>query len=440
MVTSGGLIEEPETERLAQKRIEKAQCISRHVKLSQGHDVIWKEEIPILALIMEEELLILDQDWLISNISEEIIRIYREVKIKIWPWVSDYLPTKYKNTPNQLQQQQQSQQPEQSITNFYSDSTLGTWPGQPADLLVESSTTTPLEAMRIMARNISNVDGIIPRNQVAEAVSLSKIIGKGGERRCVTEHIAQYPDNNSTNNDSSSGGNSSSSSNQEAQVPIDKPKPHGSLTYDALTRTIELLKKVRDRVFEFPPEILQKDQEIAQGWDTWASWMSPSLDLKYSKDWMNWFRAEKYRDIYGKHAAAVMSFSLTNLCANCSDEKNREWVRMEPVYANTYASYQCLLCKYQMDTVCPNCNLSMKLAEKPAVGWQCSECNGTVPMSRDLTREQVGDKSSIVIDYAMQVAEHVPNNVAFCIWYSDWIEPLVGGRKTRLSEDLSEKA
>lgn len=436
MVTSGLEEQQPESQRLAQKRIEKAQCICRHVKLSQDHDIVWKEEIPILARIMEEELLILDQDWLISNISEEIIRIYRELKIKIWPWVGDYLPTKYKNTTT-------SNQREQSITNFYSDSTLGSSSGQPADLLVEPSiiTTTPLEAMRIMARNIGQVDGIIPRSQVAEAISLSKIIGKGGEKRCVTEHIAQYPDNNSTNNDSSSGGSSSSSSsNQEAQVPIDKPKPHGSLTYDALTRTIELLKKVRDRVFEFPPEILEKDQEIAIGWDTWASWMSPSLDLKYSKDWMNWFRAEKFRDIYGKHAAAVMSFSLTNLCANCSDENTREWVRMEPVYANSYATYQCLLCKYQMDTVCPNCNLSMKQTEKPAVGWQCSECNGTVPMSRDLTREQVGDKSSIVIDYAMQVAEHVPNNVAFCIWYSDWIEPLVGGRKTRLSEDLSEKA
>jgi hypothetical protein len=82
----------------------------------------------------------------------------------------------------------------------------------------------------------------------------------------------------------------------------------------------------------------------------------------------------------------------------------------------------------------------MKLVDKPVISWQCNECEGTTPINRDLTREQVGDKSSIVMDKAIAVVEHIPFVMSFLSWYSDWIKPRVSGRKIRASNILSEKA
>lgn len=425
---------------LSKIRKEKIQCIEETIKLNQEDDVRWKDKILRLAMILERELLVLDQDWLVSSICEEMRRIYQQYNIKMWPWLEYYLPSKYKN-PNKSHSQQQNNPPIQSNLGLSNASGNLTDDSSTLTYLISTNPKLALDALK----TINKMTEYVPRDLVADFQHQNKIIDQNFCNRATKQHIALLPDNqgndsDSDNNDDNNNDSSSAASSTSAQVTIDKPQPRGSLTHDAIGRAIIQLTKVQKRVFEFPPQILEKDQEIALGWDTWASWMDPSLDLKYSQNWMEWFRTEKYRDIYGKHAAAVMSFSLTNLCAQCSDETNREWVRMEPRFANSYATYQCLLCKYQMDTVCPNCNLSMKLQQKPVIGWQCSECNGTVPLSRDLTREQVGDKSSIIVDAALQVLDHIPNNIAFCSWYSDWIRPFVGGRKKRLSQDLSEKA
>jgi len=386
---------------LSKLREEKQQCILRAIQLNKDHDIVWTKEIRNLADIMERELVLLDQQWLISNISEEITRVYRDNNISIWEHVDRYLSSRFKNKK------------------------LSTSTSAPPGPLV-------LEQLYTLTTNIQE----IPREQIAEIHNFTRQLQLQCKKRAELEHIALIPDDNSSNADQINDGKEGN----RDHVSIDKPRPHGSLTYDAITQSIEMLTEVRDRVFEFPPEILAKDQEISDGWRTWNTWMTPSLDLKYSKNWLDWFRTEKYRDIYGKHAAAVMSFSVTNLCANCSDEKTKEWVRMEPVTSNAFSTYKCLQCGYKLDTVCPACNLPMKESDKPIVGWQCSECEGTVPLERDLTREQVGDKSSIIVDAAMEVLNHIPSQTAFCVWYSDWIDPFVAGRKIRLSGDLSDKA
>jgi transcription elongation factor Elf1 len=382
-------------------REEKRQCIQRAIQLSKDHDIVWTQEIRTLADIMERELLLLDQQWLIKNISEEITRVYRDNNISIWEHVDRYLSPRFKNEK------------------------------------LSTSTSAPpgpqvLEQLSTLMTNLFQ----IPREQIAEIHNTTRQLQLQCKKRAEVEHIALIPDDNSSNADQINDGKE----DNRDHVTIDKPRPHGSLTYDAMTESIEMMTGVRGRISEFPPEILAKDGLIADGIRVWNTWMGPALDLKYSKNWLDWFRTEKYRDIYGKHAAAVMSFSVTNLCANCSDEKTKEWVRMEPVTANAFSTYKCLQCGYKLDTVCPACNLPLKESEKQVVGWQCSNCEGTVPLERDLTREQVGDKSSIIVDAAMEVLNHIPNFMAFCAWYSDWVDPYVAGRKIRLSGDLSDKA
>lgn len=401
--------QESQEEELKRLTIEESESIERARQLAKSHDKEWKQEVKILAEILEKKYTLIGQEWLLNTISIEITRIYRDNDIKVWPHVHDYLPARFKKVNDSSSSSRQEGR-------------------DPSEQFI-------IETIQNYQAITNNID-LIPQTLYADICSSSKQIYSQIKKKADIEHVALIPDDNSSNTDQIND----SMENDRDHVTIDKPKPRGSLTYDEINLTIQDLTQVRDRVFEFPPEILEKDQEIALGWRSWRVWMNPALDLKYSKNWLDWFRTEKARDIYGKHAAAVMSFSLTNLCANCSDEKTKEWVRMEPVLANTFQTYRCLQCQYQIDTVCPACNLSMKMMDKSLVGWQCSECDGTVPLTRDLTREQVGDKSSIIIDAALDIIDHIPSQIAFCSWYSDWIEPRIGGRKARLSEGLSEKA
>src|SRR6266496_2864794 len=400
-------------------------CVIDAKNTSENQDIVWHDKINYLAETIEEKYKLLGQDWAIENISQEITRMYREHDIKIWLHVRRYLPDKYKNKDFDT-----------SISNAVSSflSTIG----QQEEQEHFSSHMRPsgrdlLEKLYEIKRNATTVsrDQVAElENTTAEIESTSKQITQIFKRRADLEHIALYPHSN----------NNTIPDRDRDPVTIDLPKPHGSLTFDAINRAIEAFQTVRDNVFKFPPEILEKDKEIAEGFDTIPLLLNAGLDLKYSKNLFDWFQAEKYRDIYGKHAAAVLSFSVTNLCANCSDENTKEWVRMEPVFSINHESYECLQCGYKIDAVCPICNLSMKKSDKPIVGWQCDTCGGTTPIQRDLTREQIGDKSSIVMDAAMIVLKHVPYFMSFCSWFRDWTDPRVGGRKTRLSSDLSEMA
>jgi hypothetical protein len=75
-----------------------------------------------------------------------------------------------------------------------------------------------------------------------------------------------------------------------------------------------------------------------------------------------------------------------------------------------------------------------------AVEWICPECSGNQSMKRNLTREQIGDKTSIIVDIAHRIAMSFPDCAVFYSWYHDWLERRLAGRKTRLSDDLSEHA
>lgn len=390
---------------------QKIAALVRAKRISGQHDKIWKQEITALAEIIEQEYILLEQQWLITSISQEIARLYRDQDIVVWQHIDRYIPQRFQN-------------PKMQHSSMYLQPS-----GQ--DLLVQDYIET-LRNVRHMAEHPES----IPRDFVADAELLADKLQQVTAVRAKAENIALIPDDKASYTDAE---NDARQQDYE-HISIDRPEPHGSLTYDELTLVIKDLTDVRDRIFEFPPEILEKDQEIAQAWSTWRIWMKPALDLKWSKSWLDWFRAERWRDVYGKHAAGVMSFSLTNLCARCSDEKTKDWVRMEPRYATAHSTYECLQCHSIITTECHACKLPMKEMKKPAVGWVCTECGGTSPRTRSLTREQIGDKSSIVMDAAIEILEHIPSHMGFCLWYHDWLDGYLGGRKDRLSDNLSEKA
>jgi hypothetical protein len=387
---------------------EKAKCIDRAKHLAKEHDRAWTQEITQLAEIIEKEYILLDQQWLIPSISADISRIYMDNDIPIWNNIGRYIPERFKSN-------------DQEHSSIQSPS----WEG---DYLEESENT--------MLYSIAKRINEIPTSRLADKIQLLEKAAKKARARAALEHIALHHDDNASFADQIND----SKEQDRKHVTIDRPVPHGSLMFDAITRKIARWQSVQERVFEFPPEILSKDQQYADALDAADVWMDPILDLKYSKCLPDWLKAESYRDIYGKHAAGVMSYSVTNLCANCSDEKTKEWVRMEPRYAITHSVYECLQCNTQKQTLCPVCKIPMRESHKPQVGWVCPECEGTTPLRRNLTREQIGDKSSIIMDIAENFLMRIPDAAAFCNWYREWLEQRVSGRKSRLSSDLSERA
>lgn len=382
-------------------------CIEYAKQISIDHDKTWKYEVNRLAELIEKRYMLLDQAWLICHISEEITKIYRDNNIIAYPFLYKYLPEKYKN-------KDQANSLGSSQNDFYED-------------LEESLKNVSKIRLGIAAASRDFVSDAVRKGEIE--IALLQQMVRIGRKRAELENIALEPDE---------VGNSKNK--RKNQVNIDKPKPRGSLMYDALKKRVEKTLAVMERVFEFPPQILEMDKEIADAIIDFDSWMEPVLDLKYSKSEFDWFNVEKYRDIFGKHAAAVMSFSVTNLCANCSDEKTKEWVRMDPIYGDLFDSYECLQCHFKLDAVCPVCNVQMRRLDKNVVGWHCSNCDGTTPITRDLTREQVGDKSSILIEAVEKKLREIPVYLKFQEWFKFWIEPYVAGRKTRLHSDLSDVA
>jgi hypothetical protein len=366
--------------------LEIKECVEFQKQISKNHSDIWRAEINRLAALIERRYLLMDQIWLVQNISQEITNIYKENNILVWRLVTDFLPSRFKNT----------KQVNSSIT--------------PAELL----------------EDCSNLDThSTDRNLVSDFFHIFRRKAHEFEERAKAEHIALE-----------------SNANKKVRDPvnIDRPKPRGGLIYDALIEDSEDTLGVADRVFEFPDQVLDMEKEIAESIRVANSWKKPILDLKYSKGQLDWFDVERKRDIFGKHGAAVMSFSVTNLCAHCSDENTNEWVRMEPVHGEKFDSYECLQCHYKIDAVCPSCNVQMRKIDKPVVGWYCSNCDGNTPITRDLTREQVGDKSSILIDEVEKLLKQMPIYIKFQEWFRHWVEPYIAGRKTRLHARLSNEA
>src|SRR6266496_3969464 len=72
-------------------------CVIDAKNTSENQDIVWHDKINYLAETIEEKYKLLEQDWAIENISQEITRMYREHDIKIWLNVTHYLPDKYKN-------------------------------------------------------------------------------------------------------------------------------------------------------------------------------------------------------------------------------------------------------------------------------------------------------------------------------------------------------
>ena len=191
-----------------------------------------------------------------------------------------------------------------------------------------------------------------------------------------------------------------------------KPDPLETELSDAIQGTIDSLVELKKDVIEFPPAAKVEARLFSKGWLAFTKIIRWVTDDKYSLHLMEWLNKENYRQFQGKHAAAVWEKALTVLCIQCSkglDEDPNEYEIM-------YADYR-----------------------SPS-GWKCIKCKGTEGILRGMTREQIGDRTVFIQQFAQDIINSLPMLLDCFRWFDTRKKPYNSARKPILGPDLSKRA
>ena len=191
-----------------------------------------------------------------------------------------------------------------------------------------------------------------------------------------------------------------------------KPPPKETELSDAIQKSIDALTELKKDVIEFPPETKVEARIFSKGWEAFTKIIRWITDDKYSLHPMEWLNKEMYRQFQGKHAAAVFEKAVTVLCEHCSkgldDDPNE--------YEIMYADYR-----------------------SPS-GWKCIKCKGTQGILRGMTREQIGDRTVYIEQFAQDIIETLPMLLDSFKWFDARKKPYNSARKPILGPDLSKRA
>ena len=154
-----------------------------------------------------------------------------------------------------------------------------------------------------------------------------------------------------------------------------KPEPKETELSDAIQETIDALTELKKDAIEFPPAYKQEAKLYSKGWQSFAKIIRWCTDDKFSLHPAEWLNKESYRQFQGKHAAAVWEKAETVLCVACSKDLDNDPEAYEVMYADYHS---------------------------PS-GWKCIKCKGTTGILRGMTREQMGDRSVFIFQFAQDI-------------------------------------
>lgn len=196
--------------------------------------------------------------------------------------------------------------------------------------------------------------------------------------------------------------------------PVNTLKGQSMITVmeEAIDRHIKKWQELKQDVHEFPPEFAVDAERYARGINAATSLIYPFVDDKCSMDSLEWWNHETFRQHHGKHASAVDQPVMTNLCIICSEGVDED----------------------------PNAFVEMYSDINSPTFWRCRQCGGTEGRWRDMTREQIGDKTPDILQAAKDFASHIPGYIELCKWYRNWKQLRIYARKDRLAVKLSHKA
>ena len=342
-----------------------------------------------LAEILEEIYVKSNQKSYISNICTEISRKFKTAGDEHWYYIYDYLPDKYKNTQQQTNARGRKQQLEQEVSAFSTDN-------KSLDFLanVGNKPTEDLSVEQIR-------DGVKKKEKELEEW-----------KRFAEDH--GVPTVNYSSQDT--GWNSSFEKKWNKTSTVEPPKwtDEEAIAFitESVNELIAALEEYKKDGLRFWPQFKDQLWAWGNGFRNEAKIWRMLEDDKYSLHWGDWINKEMYRQVHGKHAAAVFEKALTVLCSNCSKNVEDDPDEYEIMYADPSSPTK----------------------------WRCKKCQGVESLLRAMTREQIGDRSDFVQQTSWECIKWGPAKLSAMLHYNIWKRPYNTARKTLLFNELSELA
>jgi hypothetical protein len=344
--------------------------------VSVWRDTDIKKNDAIKRLAARMEEFYLSNGMLINRISTDISHRLEQAGIATAHHVSDYLEAKYKI----------ERTPNYNLSSGY--------PGQGIE--------SPNNLLSFQNVDLKN----IPIDTKQKAFDVLTRFIDNIEKDAREQHYALFKQNDSILD------NFNTQYQDRKDITTPKPEPKETELSDAIQETIDALTELKKDAIEFPPAYKQEAKLYSKGWQSFAKIIRWCTDDKFSLHPAEWLNKESYRQFQGKHAAAVWEKAETVLCVACSKDLDNDPEAYEVMYADYHS---------------------------PS-GWKCIKCKGHEGILRGMTREQIGDRSVFILQFAQDIINMLPMLTDMFRWFDERKKPYNAARKPILGPDLSKRA
>jgi phosphoglycolate phosphatase-like HAD superfamily hydrolase len=184
-------------------------------------------------------------------------------------------------------------------------------------------------------------------------------------------------------------------------------------TYKNLIAISKYEAKIAEVFKEFPATDYEDAKKYYLGTEAYKTILAPHQDYKWTGDYGHWYDRGYLEVMQGKHGSGNSDKFMSMLCTWCSRDIDDDPDDYERMY---------------MD-------------KDSATGYRCRNCNGVNFVTRETTREQVGDRKEYIFNSAKFVMENLP-------YWSDvlhdhnrkYVMPYENARKLRISGQFSNSA
>jgi hypothetical protein len=356
----------------------------------QNHNETLKSKILRLAQVIEDRINLLDpmlpQELTVNQISSIISRQLRAYNVPFAPWVSEYLPEKYKNS--------NVHKHTKLIIDLKSLIDESVSPME----LIEQSSNIQLESLVQYidrAKNINDDLGTLLNSR--KEIALQEAIRRG-IREIAGEKIRD------------------AISARDYRFEME-----GSATLEEwreefrtqMRRVIHEYQIFLDNYDEYPDYTEEDAQKHANSARTYANMMAIVNEKKWSGEVDFWLDRNYWKKAQSSHKSGNSTFFPTTLCAVCSKDIDND----------------------------PKDFHVTKYDKTSPTGYRCDNCGSTEIIKRFTSREQVGDKGPEVDRMASDIVNHLEYYVDI---FKDWrirsLGPPIQARKRAIANKFRDSS
>ncbi len=183
--------------------------------------------------------------------------------------------------------------------------------------------------------------------------------------------------------------------------------------YKNLKQSSKYLDKIAEVYKEYPASDYDDAKKYYLGTSSFNTILAPHQDFKWTGDWAHWFDRGYLEVMQGKHGSGNSDKFMSMLCTWCSRDIDDDPDDYERMY---------------MD-------------KTSVTGYRCRNCSGVNYITRETTREQVGDRKEYIFNSAKDVLENFPFFADFLHDHNKkYVMPYENVRKLRISGQFSNSA